>query len=225
MILRPNWTVSVGLVGHNSRQSVANNAHTHLGAESFHEWVGSASKIWLNKRRETAMDWTRNQLSLGVGAPMIAERVEKRIVARDEGRHIPYSGGPMTQEWDAAWDSDAENRDAPSLEEKSVLLDDQGRHATASVSAHGVTDEPDDDAADAWGWGDDDQVDSEPIEQQGQIPSIDPHALQLELEHDLVPAAREVTLSEKYWTSSMPRPLFSTVTGIYDDGARLTKPE
>jgi centromere/kinetochore protein ZW10 len=35
------------------------------GAEELHVWVASAPRIWLTKRRETSLDWTRNQLSLG----------------------------------------------------------------------------------------------------------------------------------------------------------------
>jgi protein transport protein DSL1/ZW10 len=35
------------------------------GAEELHDWVTNAPRIWLTKRRETSLDWTRNQLSLG----------------------------------------------------------------------------------------------------------------------------------------------------------------
>jgi centromere/kinetochore protein ZW10 len=35
------------------------------GVEGLHDWVTNAPKIWLNKKRETALDWTRNQFSLG----------------------------------------------------------------------------------------------------------------------------------------------------------------
>lgn len=35
--------------------------HTH----GFHRWVEDAHKNWLNKKRETVLDWTRSQLSLG----------------------------------------------------------------------------------------------------------------------------------------------------------------
>lgn len=35
------------------------------GADTFNDWVSNAPKIWLGKRRETTLDWTRNQLSLG----------------------------------------------------------------------------------------------------------------------------------------------------------------
>jgi centromere/kinetochore protein ZW10 len=34
-------------------------------SQAFHSWVDNAPKIWLNKRRETILDWTRNQLALG----------------------------------------------------------------------------------------------------------------------------------------------------------------
>jgi centromere/kinetochore protein ZW10 len=35
------------------------------GAGELHDWVTNAPRIWLTKRRETSLDWTRNQLSLG----------------------------------------------------------------------------------------------------------------------------------------------------------------
>lgn len=35
------------------------------GVDDFYDWVTNASKIWLLKRRETSLDWTRNQLALG----------------------------------------------------------------------------------------------------------------------------------------------------------------
>lgn len=36
------------------------------GVDLFSDWVVNAPKIWLNKRRETALNWTRNHLALGV---------------------------------------------------------------------------------------------------------------------------------------------------------------
>lgn len=58
------------------------------GSGIFHDWVASAPKIWLNKRRETTLDWTRNQLSLGIGPSVVAQRVEKQMVARDEAKEL-----------------------------------------------------------------------------------------------------------------------------------------
>jgi centromere/kinetochore protein ZW10 len=58
------------------------------GSERFHDWVSSAPRIWLNKRRETALDWTRNQISLGIGMPVLVERVETQLVAREEAKEL-----------------------------------------------------------------------------------------------------------------------------------------
>ena len=33
--------------------------------DGFHDWVSNAHKIWLSKRKENALDWTRNHLALG----------------------------------------------------------------------------------------------------------------------------------------------------------------
>lgn len=35
------------------------------GVSSFNDWVSNSPKIWLAKRRESALDWVRNELSLG----------------------------------------------------------------------------------------------------------------------------------------------------------------
>jgi centromere/kinetochore protein ZW10 len=35
------------------------------GAQELDDWVANAPRIWLTKRREMSLDWTRNQLSLG----------------------------------------------------------------------------------------------------------------------------------------------------------------
>jgi centromere/kinetochore protein ZW10 len=35
------------------------------GIDDFYDWVTNSAKIWLVKRRETSLDWTRNQLALG----------------------------------------------------------------------------------------------------------------------------------------------------------------
>jgi centromere/kinetochore protein ZW10 len=36
------------------------------GVEGLHDWVSHAPRIWLNKRRETALESTRLQLSMGM---------------------------------------------------------------------------------------------------------------------------------------------------------------
>ena len=122
------------------------------GVESLHDWVTSAPKIWLTKKRESALDWTRNQFSLGktipsksrtssrakptigLGVPQIAERVEKRMVAREEKENIITTGTAVTQDWDAAWESDGETKEDNSSEGRNRHSLDEERKASEVFS-------------------------------------------------------------------------------------------
>lgn len=41
------------------------------GSDLFHDWVKKAAKRWIDKRKETSLDWIRAQLSLGWLYPLI----------------------------------------------------------------------------------------------------------------------------------------------------------
>ncbi|KAE9366406.1 centromere/kinetochore protein-like protein zw10 [Stipitochalara longipes BDJ] len=187
------------------------------GVEGLHEWVTNAPKIWLTKKRESALDWTRNQFSLGLGMPQIAERVEKRMVAREEKENIITTGTAVTQDWDAAWESDGEAKEDSS--------DGRNRHSVDEERkvSEVFTPSPDevDDAADAWGWGDDEAAEPEPESGPTYLPVKKPPPVT----QNLAPEVREMIISEKYWTTSLPQPVYKTVTTIYEEGAQLTQPE
>ena len=237
------------------------------GGEIFEDWISDAPKIWISKRRETALDWTRNQLALGkhmsfaistcpshipmglverlflrvcicwvyakagpalmtsyigIGIPQSAEHIERQMVGKDEGKQIAASGNMVTQDWDAAWDSEEEESlplgtNRASLEEARRASEVFSPEPTP-VATPAATD--DDDAADAWGWGDEDVV-GEPISEDvvESPPQDNP------TQNRTNPETREVTLSEKYKTSSIPQPVFKTVTSVFSDGARLTSQE
>lgn len=74
------------------------------GSSAFHDWVSSAPRIWLSKRRETVLDWTRNQISVGIGRPYEVERIEKEMVEQAEAKELSAekSGGAVSllHEWD-----------------------------------------------------------------------------------------------------------------------------
>ncbi|PVH71756.1 centromere/kinetochore protein-like protein zw10 [Cadophora sp. DSE1049] len=202
------------------------------GADTFYDWVSNAPKIWLGKRRETTLDWTRNQLSLGIGSPQIAERIETRMVARDEGNHIAATGTTTTHDWDDAWSDDGEptpdnsSKDNSNGETRNRKSLDEERRVTEvfSPTATPTIDEDQiDDAADAWGWGEDDDAND------GDV-AVDHASAQVNtdeksVESHITPSTREMTLSEKYWTSSLPRAVYNTVEQVYADGAHLTQPE
>jgi centromere/kinetochore protein ZW10 len=102
------------------------------GADGLHDWVASSPKIWLSKRRETALDWTRNQLTLGLGTPLVTERIETRMVARDEGQHISQTGTTVTDDWDEAWNSDAEEPVSPQSTRNRNSVDEEHRNSGVS---------------------------------------------------------------------------------------------
>ncbi|KAH6673050.1 centromere/kinetochore protein-like protein zw10 [Halenospora varia] len=207
-----------------------------LGTSSFHDWVSNVSKIWLSKKRETSLDWTRNQLALGIGAPRFAEKVETRMVPRDEGHHISATGDVVTDDWDAGWESGEEDNSLKVPEARPPLMNknsvDEARKLSQTVSAESIIaaaeDEEEDDAddaADAWGWGDEDAAETEvsPVKTKLDMKTRKQSTSGKSEKPNLAGDVREITLSEKYWTSSMPQPVLDTVLEIYEDGARLTK--
>jgi centromere/kinetochore protein ZW10 len=150
------------------------------------------------------------------------------MIARDERMQIGSTGNMVTQDWDAAWDSDQEDqpeqKSSPSKNRASI--EEERRHSEISTPvvtplASYVDDQ--DDAADAWGWGDDDVTIDDPIAEENNAHSTAEMRPSLDRKH--TPELRELTLTEPYWTSSLPKPVLNTVIEIYNDGAKLTRPE
>jgi len=143
------------------------------------------------------------------------------MVGKDEGKQIASSANVVTQDWDAAWDSEEElmpkGSNRASLEEERKAVEVSATHVP-----HVQLDDDDEESADAWGWGDEDVVDEPAPENVAGQPShgnpTNPHS-------QPVSQTREITLSETYYHSSMPRPVFKTVADIFNDGARLAGPE
>lgn len=78
----------------------------------------------------------------------------------------------------------------------------------------------DDEAADAWGWGDDETGDGENTTAEDETT---PESAEAPVHGRMTDAVREVTLTEKYTISSMPDPVYNTIKSIIEDGATLTR--
>ena len=164
----------------------------------------------------------------GVGSPKVAEKVEKRMVEREESSHLSAAGNITAEDgWDAAWDSENENdkttdqppatmrRHRSSLDEERAIVE-----SPLPVPVDHI-DDNEDGGADEWGWGDEDNgegnnasadINPEPTPAMTPEPSVGANG-----------HLREVTIVEKYWTSSMPQPVLQTVIGMYEDAASLTQ--
>jgi centromere/kinetochore protein ZW10 len=150
------------------------------GVGIFNEWVSNAPKIWLNKRRETALDWARNHLALGtlpaftflfsccfipspsnreliyiylgVGKSVVAQHKESRVINKSEGIHLNSTANLVNHDWDNAWDTDEEEKPVLSTDiNPPSSTEDKTRHSGAAPPTSSNTVE--DDVAEAWGWG------------------------------------------------------------------------
>jgi hypothetical protein len=73
------------------------------------------------------------------------------MVARDEGLHIAATGNVVTQDWDAAWDSDDQQETIVPPGVNRTSLEEERKLSEVTTSITSPT--TDADAADAWGWG------------------------------------------------------------------------
>jgi centromere/kinetochore protein ZW10 len=153
---------------------------------------------------------------------LLAQHSEKKMVARDEGVDIAQTGTVEVSDWDAGWESDEKEESEIPAGMNRASVEEERRASETYIPQLSPISSPadlDDDAADAWGWGDDDIAD-EPVAEPNPAEEKQPSK-----NEGTTPEMREVTLSEPYWTSSIPKPVFDTINVIYHDGAELTKPE
>jgi len=140
----------------------------------------------------------------------LAEHVEIHEVSQQVSDNIAATAGPaVTEEWDAAWDSD----DKESTEPKTG----SGTASVVGNQKHTADEEEDAIDDDAWGWGDEPIVSTEQSKQE-----VTQSEDQIDREQGRNHA---VTLKENYWTSSMPKPVYDTIVNIYEDGVKLAKSE
>ncbi|OBT70515.1 hypothetical protein VE03_00141 [Pseudogymnoascus sp. 23342-1-I1] len=221
------------------------------GADNLNDWVESSPRLWVAKRRETALDSTRRQLSKGIGKTKGVERTETQIITEVIEEELP--GGHANEgketakredDWNVEWsddevkakeDSTPGGNDKGKAKEKNTGESDSDGNTRSSSSlgrdspkennwTAGVLKDaaPDeDDVADAWGWGDEDEEEA-PVESEKEpAPVIEKHEISEPQARREV--QREVTLTEKYTVSSMPEPVFDTIKNIIEDGVTLTR--
>lgn len=212
------------------------------GAEELHDWVADAPRLWVTKRREASLDYTRRQLAKGIRSRREVEKTETQIITESEQEQIGANvDGAADDLDDHGWDNwsdggkdegkEPKSSTEPSRTVSTVSISDQGPTWTSEVlkkdeEANKANDD-EDDGADAWGWGDEDD-DNEKDEKKEPEPMSEtpsPKATRVESQPQQRATSREVTLTEKYTISSMPDPVFKTIVDILEDGVSLTKEE
>ncbi|KFY63047.1 hypothetical protein V496_04240 [Pseudogymnoascus sp. VKM F-4515 (FW-2607)] len=216
------------------------------GADNLNDWVESSPRLWVAKRRETALDSTRRQLSKGIGRTKGVERTETQTITEFIEEELPAGLASEGKEpvkpqddWDVEWSDDDEkgkedsapgkakekNTGGSDSEENTGSSSSLGRDSpkennwTAGVLKEAPPD--DDDGADAWGWGAEDEEEAPVETKEDPAPVLEkPKIPEPQARREV---QREVTLTEKYTVSSMPEPVFDTIKHIIEDGVTLTR--
>jgi len=202
------------------------------GSSDLDEWVEQGPRIWLSKRKESALDAVRHALAIQVQQTKTVERIETQIVAKDDVIHGPNGAG---DEWDA-WAEEEEDKPAlptrPAVPVPVAQAEDEDWGAwgaddnaaaesetvEAKVPPSGVG-EDDDDESSAWGW--DDPANAEPT---SSVKS--PTKAQADQARPTQTSSneRELTLKETYTATEVSSTLATLITTLVTDATTLLDP-
>lgn len=191
------------------------------------EWIQSAPRTWLAKRRETALGEVRKLLFTKLRERRTVERVETQMVSKGDA----LMGGDQEQvdeAWDAEWGEEEPaspvttkdtNKGQPANEDEDASAWDMEDDATEEPSATKDA-EPDDEDADAWGWGDGEE--DQAIQHNTAIASPKRSAQAAAARTPAnAPAEREMTLKETYTVTAVPDGILEIIMQCVVDAETL----
>lgn len=203
------------------------------GTKQLHAWVQSAPRTWLTKRREAVLGDVRNLVFAGLRETKVVERVETRMVSKDD--HAALGGGGFGEggedEWDAAWEEPEEN---PAEEQQATdpvaAHEDEDEDESSAWDTDDLDDKPadpaGDDEGDAWGWGDEDKTTASPVApRQQQQQGTSSAKANSDSNPAKPPTEREMTLRETFTVTAIPDGILATLQRIISDAQTLAGPE
>jgi centromere/kinetochore protein ZW10 len=195
------------------------------GAQAIRDWIESAPRLWLTKRREAVLGDVRDWVFRGLRERKTVERVETRMVRREDVGLSQKEEGGDGDEWDDAWD-DEESK--PESSSKDAVKDEDVEEASAwDIDDDEVSDTKEESSTDggeeddAWGWGDEEtssQKPPSPVATRKQAPktSEPPNG---------EPAEQELTLRETFTTTAIPSGIVSILQQGISDAQTLSGPD
>ncbi|KAL8908838.1 MAG: hypothetical protein Q9207_000564 [Kuettlingeria erythrocarpa] len=219
----------------NTREEVYRFSETMIlhgwpGAHQLRAWTNSIPQVWLEKRQRQSLDHVRQLLKRGLGDVRTVERVETQTVSQQD--HL-YTGNTGNDDWNGGW-SDEEDR---------ILADKDVGHQNAAgddgeedVSAWGLDDEVDegsdpkdvassavdDDGADAWGWGDDENNEENANGPRRKMVNLANRGANGP-GRSRRGSEREMTLRENYNITSLPIGILDIINSVISDVDTLGK--
>ncbi|KAI7346424.1 hypothetical protein KC354_g14272 [Hortaea werneckii] len=204
--------------------------HGWHGAKQLRDWVQSAPRTWLTKRREAVLGDVRNLVFVGLRETKTVERVETQMISQDDQQALQGDGGGGGQDddWDTAWDEPEEDpkpNEASSSAGRTEDEDEASAWDTEDMEkepAHGDGNE-DEDEGDAWGWGDEDA--NKPASPVASKPPAPKGSGATGASQVPQPAEREMTLRETFSVTLIPDGVFELLQQIVADAQSLAGPE
>ncbi|POS87681.1 hypothetical protein EPUL_002629, partial [Erysiphe pulchra] len=195
-----------------------------LGFDGIRDWIENFPKIWLNKRRDTALEQTREQILMRIVTSIKKEKAEARIFEGDQSGRANPVFITERQDWDAAWDFDEDNST-----QRSEIMDHDTDCKTKSNHLSDETKYKDlsdleDDVVDAWGWGDENTQETtmdKDTKSEEYLVSKETN-LSNSMQPNNSTDAEDTSIFEEYWISELPKSIKATVIEVYEDCATLT---
>lgn len=204
--------------------------HWSGSTAALKEWVQSAPRTWLAKRRETSLGAVRTLLFTKLKERNTVERVETQMVTKGDALMSGHQDG-SDDAWDEAWNEEPSspvNANGPSSIEVADdeddasawdIDDDQPEQAPASEAPANEDAAEDDVDADAWGWGDEEQG----VQQEAKL-AVDKnsHAAPNTQASAQPSTEREITLRETYTVTAVPDGILEIIRQSVADAETLT---
>lgn len=196
------------------------------GSKQLKDWVQSAPRTWLTKRREAVLGDVRRMVFVGLKDTKTVERVETQMLSKADSLFAARDGGD--DEWDTAWDEPEEQTAQPASRGHAApeqkMADGEDGNAWATEDGEDEVKEGGTGEDDAWGWGDEEASQQLKTELAAQRPTPSkvngdgPAA-------DKASAEREMTLRETFMVTSVPEHLLSIVKSVISDAESLAGPD
>ncbi|KAL5003879.1 hypothetical protein BDV10DRAFT_180400 [Aspergillus recurvatus] len=191
------------------------------GQEELVSWTNQAPRLWLTRRRVDSLDQVRKVLAASKGDSRQVERVERRQVSKTDEVLLDNS---TSDDWDAGWDDDkedAQNNDEEDVSAWGLDNDTDDPKATKPSNASGADE---DEAGDAWGWGEDDEDEYQSPAEKLQPKKTTATESVKGNEPGTQAASKEITLREHYMITDVPDSILQIIRQQISDSEIISKP-
>ncbi|KAF3937628.1 hypothetical protein ABW19_dt0207086 [Dactylella cylindrospora] len=212
-------------------------------------WVSRAPRIWLNRRRESALDSLRQTFSGGLGRRHRVERVERAKEVDGVLEEVPKPIDDAEDHWDTNWDVEVDDLED---EKKTEPVAPPTAPAEPKQVAKAESGEDEDEDVSGWGFDDDMEIDEDvggdkaatKSQTQSTVPAEDGDENMDwgwgdeddSAKKDAAPhqhtngktkekEVKDITLTETYSITSIPQEVINIILRTIEEAEKLSQPE